>query len=264
MYIIGFVNGKLSFQQCSTPKTTRHRIFYYSGSYSRVPRILHGSQTMKNTNNPSDRMRYHALMINLCCDNFGSYSSFATQDKRVPMNLDPGKGYSALEVAISSARQISIVVQMMRTAYGMRYVHQFAMYAVNVAIYVLLEQPSFDILDPDFLHLTGAFSAISSRSQVGKSLYHFFKLSVRSRDSGHKLDTLDEIPAELKEIFAQVRQVDEAEKPGYDKNSQHTLKDHPQSVPSPGLKDMIGEYEKLSVGKEERSFDQWESADFDF
>lgn len=219
---------------------------------------------MKNTNNPSDRMRYHALMINLCCDNFGSYSSFATQDKRVPMNLDPGKGYSALEVAISSARQISIVVQMMRKAYGMRYVHQFAMYAVNVAIYVLLEQPSFDILDPDFLHLTGAFSAISSRSQVGKSLYHFFKLSVRSRDSGHKLDTLDEIPAELKEIFAQVHQVDEAEKPGYDKNSQHTLKDHPQSVPSPGLKDMIGEYEKLSMGKEERSFDQWESADFDF
>ncbi|KAJ5362971.1 pathway-specific regulatory protein, partial [Penicillium brevicompactum] len=210
------------------------------------------------------RMRYHALMINLCCDNFGSYSSFATMDKRVPMNLDPGKGYSALDVAISSARQISIVVQMMRKEYGMRYVHQFAMYAVNVAIYTLLEQPSFDILDPDFLHLTGAFAAISSRSQVGKSLYHFFKLSVRSRDSGHRLDTLDEIPSELKEIFAQVRQVNEPTKSGNDTKSPHTLENNTQSMPSPGLKDMIGEYEKLSVGKEERPFDHRESANFDF
>ena len=203
-------------------------------------------------------------MINLCCDNFGSYSSFATMDKRVPMNLDPGKGYSALDVAISSARQISIVVQMMRKEYGMRYVHQFAMYAVNVAIYTLLEQPSFDIVDPDFLHLTGAFAAISSRSQVGKSLYHFFKLSVRSRDSGHRLDTLDEIPSELKEIFAQVRQVNEPTKSGNDTKSPHTLENNTKSMPSPGLKDMIGEYEKLSVGKEERPFDHRESANFDF
>ncbi|CAG8072268.1 unnamed protein product [Penicillium salamii] len=210
------------------------------------------------------RMRYHALMINLCCDNFGNYSSFATMEKRVPMNLDPGKGATAPEVALASARQISLIIQLMRTQYGMRYVHQFAMYAINVAIYTLLEQADFDILDPDFLHLTSAFFTISSRSQVGKSLYHFFKLSVRSRDSGQRLATLEVIPAELKEIFAQVHQAGEANsKPGRS-DSQQDLKDNPSSMPSPGLKDMIGEYEKLSVGREERPFDHRESGNFEF
>ena len=186
-------------------------------------------------------------------------------EKRVPMNLDPGKGTTALEVALSSARQISLIIQMMRAQYGMRYVHQFAMYAINVAIYTLLEQPDFDIVDPDFLQLTGAFATISNRSQVGKSLYHFLKLSVRSRDSSHQIETLEVIPTELKEIFPQGHQDGGAKlRSGRTSNSQQDLEDSPKPVPSPGLKDMIGEYEKLSVGKEERPFDHRESGNFSF
>ncbi|CAG7926144.1 unnamed protein product [Penicillium olsonii] len=210
------------------------------------------------------RMRYHALMINLCCDNFGNYSLFASMEKRVPMSLDPGKGTTALEVALSSARQISLIIQMMRAQYGMRYVHQFAMYAINVAIYTLLEQPDFDIVDPDFLQLTGAFATISNRSQVGKSLYHFLKLSVRSRNSSHKIETLEVIPTELKEIFSQGHQDGAKLRSGRTSNSQPDSDDSPKPVPSPGLKDMIGEYEKLSVGKEERPFDHRESGNFSF
>lgn len=203
-------------------------------------------------------------MINLCCDNFGNYSSYSTMEKRVPMNLDPGEGHTALEVALSSARQISGIIQLMRTEYGMRYVHQFAMYSVNVAIYTLLEQPDFDILDTDFLHLTSAFSVIANRSQVGKSLYHFFKLSVRSLDHGKRLRDLNELPTELREIFTQDHQYDETRRKEVDSKHYQGSGDSPRPGPSPGLIEMIGEYEKLSVGKEERPFDYRESGNFEF
>jgi len=180
------------------------------------------------------------------------------------MNLDPGSGYTAAEVAISSARKISAIVQLMRTEYGMKYVHQFAMYAVNVALYTLLEQPNFDILDSDFLSLTSAFSAIANRSQVGKSLYHFFKLSVRSRDQDNRLQDLDEVPTELREIFTQSYGYNQTTRMQGDTSRIESLENSPRSVPSPGLKEMIGEYEKLSVGKEQRPYDHRESGYFEF
>lgn len=219
---------------------------------------------MANSKNSYNRMRYHALMINLCCDNFGNYSSFSTLGKRVPMNLDPGRGYTAAEVAVSSAREISAITQLMRAEYGMKYVHQFAMYAMNVALYNLLEQPTFDILDSDFLSLTSAFSAIANRSQVGKSLYHFFKLSLRSREQGKRLQDLNEVPPELREIFSQEYGYNQIANTEGDANYSQSLEDNPRSVPSPGLKDMIGEYEKLSVGKEQRPYDHRGSANFEF
>lgn len=219
---------------------------------------------MAKSKNCYNRMRYYALMINICCDNFGNYWSFSTLEKRVPMNLDPGSGYTAAEVAISSAREISAITQMMRTEYGMQYVHQFAMYAVNVALYTLLEQPTFDILDSDFLSLTSAFSAIANRSQVGKSLYHFFELSVRSRDQGKRLQDLNEVPTELREIFSQGYGYNQITRTEGDANYSQSLENNPRSIPSPGLKDMIGEYEKLSVGKEQRPYDQRESGKFEF
>ncbi|KAF2999595.1 hypothetical protein E8E15_000477 [Penicillium rubens] len=99
-------------------------------------------------------MRYHALVINLCCDNFGYYSSFSNLEKRAPMHWSPKSGNSTVQAAVSSAREIPALSQLMRTEYGMEYGHQSTMYAVNVALYTLLEQPTFDILDSDFLRLT--------------------------------------------------------------------------------------------------------------
>ncbi|KAJ5861196.1 uncharacterized protein N7529_008506 [Penicillium soppii] len=180
------------------------------------------------------------------------------------MSLDPESGLTASEVAISSARQISEIIQMMRTEYGMKHVHQFAMYAVNVALYTLLEQSSFDILDSDFLSLTSAFSVIANRSQVGKSLYHFFKLSVLSRDYGNRLQNLDEVPKELRDILSQSHGYNQTRGAEGDTNYSQSLEKNPRSIPSPGLKEMIGEYEKLSVGKEQRPYDLCESGNFNF
>jgi hypothetical protein len=214
--------------------------------------------------NSDNRMRYYALMINLCFDNFGNYSSFSTLKKRVPMNLDAGSGLTAADVAISSAREISAITKLMRREYGMQYVHQFAMYAMSVALYTLLEQPTFDILDPDFMSLTSAFSAIANRSQVGKSLYHFFKLSVRSRDQGKRPQDLDEVPTEMREIFSQRYELNQTARTEGDTNYSQSLENNPPPVPSPGLKEMIGKYEKFSVGTEERPHDQRESGNFQF
>lgn len=213
-------------------------------------------------------MRYHALVINLCCDNFGYYSSFSNLEKRAPMHWSPKSGNSTVQAAVSSAREIPALSQLMRTEYGMEYGHQSTMYAVNVALYTLLEQPTFDILDSDFLRLTSAFSIIASRSPVGRNLFHFFKLSVRSRNQGKRLRDFDEVPIEIRGIFWQDpksqsphkwHQAARSEGRAFDMES---LEDNPQALPPSRLKEMIGEYEKLSVGKEERPHDQCTGYDF--
>jgi hypothetical protein len=204
-------------------------------------------------------MRYYALVINLCCDNFGYYSSFSGSGKTSPIELGAGSGYTSIEAAVASAREIAAITQYLRTEYGISYMHQFAMYAINVALYILLEQPTFDILDPDFLHLASAFSIIANRSPVGRNIYHFFKLSMRSRDPGKTPPASADLPTEIRELLIHdirsqsLDQWHQATASEEDSRYMKHLDDNPQAVPPPGLKEMIGEYEKLSVGKEERA-----------
>ncbi|KAJ5571668.1 pathway-specific regulatory protein [Penicillium sp. DV-2018c] len=213
-------------------------------------------------------MRYYALVINLCCDNYGYYSSFSGSGKPSAIELGPHRGCTSIEVAVASGRKIAAITHYLRTKYGISYMHQFAMYAINVALYILLEQPTFDILDPDFLHLASAFSIIASRSPVGRNIYHFFKLSMKSRDRGSKIPASNELPTEIRELF-----LEDVRSPSLDQwrdataseeDSRYTkhLDDNPQAVSPPGLKEMIGEYEKLSVGREERARARHKEDDF--
>ncbi|KAJ5143224.1 pathway-specific regulatory protein [Penicillium bovifimosum] len=201
-------------------------------------------------------MRYHALVINLCCDNFGYYSSFSGSGRTSPIELDADEGYTSTELAVASGRKIAAIAQYLRTEYGISYMHQFAMYAINVALYILLEQPTFDILDPDFFHLASAFSVIANRSPVGRNIYHFFKLSMRSRYRGKTPPV--ELPPEIRELLIEgvgspLDQWHQATASEEDSRYMKHLDDNPQAIPPPGLKEMIGEYEKLSVGTEERA-----------
>ncbi|KAJ5294061.1 pathway-specific regulatory protein [Penicillium antarcticum] len=203
-------------------------------------------------------MRYHALVINLCCDNFGYYSSFSNHQKRTPLFFSPESGQSANQIALSSAREISALTQAMQSQYGIQYGHQFTMYAVSVALYTLLDQPAFDILDTDFLHLTRAFYIIARRSPVGSSLFHFFKLSVQAQQShkqGGQPGKLEHFPQEVKEIFSKDYRSQAPEQWNRTSKSRGDawfLESNLRDFPPPGLKGMISEYEKLSVGKEER------------
>ncbi|OJJ67106.1 hypothetical protein ASPBRDRAFT_136604 [Aspergillus brasiliensis CBS 101740] len=206
------------------------------------------------------RMRYHTLVINLCCDRFGVRPLLSERDERTPRD---SKGFSAGEIALSSARTIAALTQQLRAEYGMEHAHQFAMYSVNLALFTLLDQDDFDILDRDFLTLTSAMSIIACRSQLGRNLFHLFKLSVRARNQGERVQQSDEVPPGIKELFqpdsmAHVpdrwdKYAEELTKiDGEDSYVDH-LEDDPQSSAASGLHEMLQRYERLSVGKE----DEW-------
>ncbi|GKZ24426.1 hypothetical protein AbraIFM66951_010482 [Aspergillus brasiliensis] len=206
------------------------------------------------------RMRYHTLVINLCCDRFGVRPLLSERDERTPRD---SKGFSAGEIALSSARTIAALTQQLRAEYGMEHAHQFAMYSVNLALFTLLDQDDFDILDRDFLTLTSAMSIIACRSQLGRRLFHLFKLSVRARNQGERVQQSDEVPPGIKELFqpdsmAHVpdrwdKYAEELTKiDGEDSYVDH-FEDDLQSSAASGLHEMLQRYERLSVGKE----DEW-------
>jgi hypothetical protein len=55
------------------------------------------------------------------------------------------------------------------------------MYAINLALLILLEQEGFDVVDKDFLSLASAFSIVASRSVLGQTPLHIFRQSVRAK-----------------------------------------------------------------------------------
>ncbi|KAI9376632.1 pathway-specific regulatory protein [Aspergillus egyptiacus] len=146
------------------------------------------------------RMRYHALRINLYCDWFAGKPPFTSEaDEAVTPRIP--ESTNALDTAMASARAISSLTRLHNDEYGMDRAHQFAMYAILLALFAFLEQPSFNVLDHDFLSLTSAFCIVARRSQVGMSLFHLFRHSVRSRlGSGRTASSL-RMPTEIEELF---------------------------------------------------------------
>ncbi|KAL4779790.1 fungal-specific transcription factor domain-containing protein [Aspergillus varians] len=148
------------------------------------------------------RMRYHALLINLYCDWF---------EGKPPFNAITGELYQepstriadtgALEIVLSSAREIASLARLHKEEYGMERAHQFTMYAILLALFALLEQQSFNVLDHDFLSLTSALSVIAARSKVGMNLFHIFRHSVKFRLQYGKWETSVAVPRELEELF---------------------------------------------------------------
>lgn len=145
--------------------------------------------------------------------------------------------------------------------------HHFALYAVNLALFTLLESDPFDILDPDFLALASSFSVIASRSRLGRNLFHLFRQSTRSKAQGKRIsDSGSAVPDELKELFDEdavakrCSRLDEYAS-GLEKLEQderyHGLSagevsgDEMQEYPGLGLLDMLDRYEDLSLGKDE-------------
>ncbi|PWY79403.1 hypothetical protein BO94DRAFT_548509 [Aspergillus sclerotioniger CBS 115572] len=46
-----------------------------------------------------------------------------------------------------------------------------------------------------------ALSIIACRSQLGRHLFHFFKLAARSRNQGNRVQQSDDVPPGIKELF---------------------------------------------------------------
>ncbi|KAJ5929790.1 hypothetical protein N7454_006740 [Penicillium verhagenii] len=214
------------------------------------------------------RMRYHTLTINLfsCISNseFSSITSDAPHTPESPPRQTPESKYNAWEVTQCAARGIAELTQLHRQEYGLSRAHQFAMYAINLALFTLLEQEGFDVLDQDFLSLASAFSIVASRSALGRNLFHIFRQSVRAKAQGDRIRGASSISDELKDLFDEGssgrghdRFDDYAE--GLEKLNQEQ-KYHGiggeggtnlQNYPGMGLSDMLDRYESLSLGKDD-------------
>lgn len=78
--------------------------------------------------------------------------------------------------------------------------HVFALYAVNLALFLLLEFQAFDISDPDCISLISAFAIITTRSILGQEVRSIFRRSVRkSKKNGES--KWEQLPEGLREIL---------------------------------------------------------------
>ncbi|EYE94972.1 putative C6 transcription factor [Aspergillus ruber CBS 135680] len=216
------------------------------------------------------RMRYYTLVINVFACNTDDDVSSTTSDapktpESEPRHSPTGK-YNAWELTQSAARGIASLTRLHRREYGMTRAHYFAMYAINLALFAMLESESFDILDPDFLSLSSSFFVIASRSHLGRNLFHIFRQSVRSKSQGKRIRESSGVSEELKELFDEdaiakgqnwlddyangLEKLNQDDRYNGLGNGSHDGEDL-QEYPGLGLFDMLDRYESLSLGKDE-------------
>lgn len=184
-------------------------------------------------------------MLNVPSEVVNSLNNEASSSQRAPQ--------SPLEVPILAAREISALISLYQRAYGMERAHHFALYAINLALFVMLQQPFFNILDRDFISLFSAFSVTASHSALGHGLFHLFRQSVQAKGQIQQIQNSNVLPKELKELFDETRGMDidslgRTER--YNRN-QSNQSVHSQDSHVPGLREMLSQYENLSLGKDD-------------
>ncbi|BDD60450.1 hypothetical protein MAP00_005578 [Monascus purpureus] len=216
------------------------------------------------------RMHYHTIVINL-------WSSSTVEDDETP-TAGPSAGpqtpesesstgkYNPSEVTLASARAISRLTRLHRREFGMSRAHHFALYAINLALFAMLEDSSFDVLDHDFLSLSSAFSIVGSRSPLGRNLFHIFRQSVRAKHQGHRVRSSSTVPEDLRELFDEeastrtrwdeyaegLQKLDSDERyRGRMTDGEQGRTRSPRNFPGLSLFDMLDRYESLSLGKDE-------------
>ncbi|KAJ9200450.1 transcriptional regulator family: Fungal Specific TF [Paecilomyces variotii] len=222
--------------------------------------------------NPAPHMlllnaRYYTTLINLfmCLDSRECSAKCSTgSSPPTPPGSPEGRPE---EIKLHCAREIASLMRIHRREFSMSRSHAFALYAINMALYVLLDQPAgkFDILDQDFLSLASAFNIIASRSILGRNMFHIFRQSVRSKEQGAKARSSDAVPEELKQLFSENLDSDKwddyasgLEKLNEDSRYPSIGADHGEVDPRKlqhyegfGLCDMLERYESLSLGRDD-------------
>lgn len=210
------------------------------------------------------RMRHHTLTINLfscTCDQESTNEE--PKSPKSPSGHTFEFRYDALKIAESAARGIAALTRLLRREYGVSRAHHSAMYAINLALFTMLEQDTFDLLDPDFLSLASAFSIVANRSPLGRNLFHIFRQSVRAKAQGERIRDSDSVTDDLKDLFDEetwneghnrfdeyadgLEKLNQKEKyNGIGKDGQSL-----QDYAGLGLSDMLDRYESLSLGKDD-------------
>lgn len=204
-------------------------------------------------------MRQHTLTINL----FSCISDDVSEAPKTPESprTSPEDKYNPWNIAQIAARGIASLARLHRREYGMSRAHPFALYAINLALFTMMEPPSFDILDQDFLSLASSLFIVASRSALGRNLFHIFRQSVRAKAQGDRVRDATSIPDELTDLFDE-----EPNNQGHSRFDEYAEgleklnrdeKYHGigqgkslQDYPGLGLSDMLDRYESLSLGKD--------------
>ncbi|KAL5358896.1 fungal-specific transcription factor domain-containing protein [Aspergillus floccosus] len=204
------------------------------------------------------KMRFHTLVITLLCyssppEDTEMGAEVAPQTPESPVGFSPVPKYNETEIVLASARGISSLVRVHRQEFGMNRAHHFALYATNLALFTLLKQGIFDILDPDFLSLASAFASMASRSQLGRSLFHMFRQLVRAKGQGQRIRDSTTATDEMRALFGEsipytpwdeygkgLAKLEEDER-------YHGIGNERERT----LVDMLDRYESLSLGKDE-------------
>ncbi|EPS30971.1 hypothetical protein PDE_05925 [Penicillium oxalicum 114-2] len=219
------------------------------------------------------KMRYNALIINLYICFSGSDRSTTNSDEpktpESPPPPDPdaehASKYDASKLVQTAARHIAQLTRLHRREFGLNRAHHFAMYAINLALFVMIEEESFDVLDRDFLSLVSALSVVANRSALGRNLFHLFRQSVRAKAQGSRIRDSSAVSDELKDLLDE-----EAVSQGHDRFDEYAQgleklnedkKYHGipgqtegsglQGYSGLGLSDMLDRYESLSLGKDD-------------
>ncbi|PWY77084.1 C6 transcription factor [Aspergillus heteromorphus CBS 117.55] len=203
------------------------------------------------------RMRFHTLVINIFSFEGDGYvsspDSEAPKTPESPPGLSPLSKYNTFEIVQSAAHAIATLTILHRREFGISRAHHFAMYAINLALFTMLEPESFDILDADFLALASAFSSIANRSHLGRSLFHMFRQSVRAKGQGRHLRESHLASDDLKEMFDEESTMS-SQWDDYAKGLQKLETDeryHGIMEGDRSLSEMLDRYESLSLGKDE-------------
>ncbi|KAL2824801.1 fungal-specific transcription factor domain-containing protein [Aspergillus cavernicola] len=200
------------------------------------------------------RMRYYALVINLFLyraedEVFGiEWEGILTPESL--SNFSPFSRHNKGAIAQSAAREIAGLTHLHRREYGMSRAHHFAIYAINLALFVMVEHSLFDILDPDFLLLASAFSSLASRSHIGRNLFHLFRQNVRAKAQGSRIRGSGGVSEELKALFDE-KCTSPTVFDDYAQGLEKLDEERYHIKEKDPLSDMLAKYENLSLGRDD-------------
>ncbi|KAI9043560.1 Zn(II)2Cys6 transcription factor [Aspergillus affinis] len=226
---------------------------------SKSPEATEGNVRFFESNSLRCRMRYYTLIITMFSftpkEDISRFESEAPQTPESPPGLYLFPKYNADEIVHSAARAISGLAFLHRREFGMTRAHQFALYAINLALFTMLVSDTFDILDSDFLSLASSFHTIASRSRLGRNLFYLFRETTNSRDQNQRLQDSDSVTMEMKALFEATASSHYTALNDYARGLEKLEMDERyRGMPGEGdhsISSMLDRYESLSLGKDE-------------
>lgn len=192
-------------------------------------------------------MRYHTLMINVFtahADWEGRPSAWPREDR---------------ETAVSSARSLAELTRVHRREYGISRAHFFVLYAVNLAIFVFLQSfngtGSLGPQDTDFSSLANAFFILANKSVLGRILLHSFEQNLRSAFTRRELGKMHlsrELRAMLTSSTCSTCNADLGHLSELEESDRYPIFHGPEDQAGIGVKEMLQQYEALSLGKNDK------------